>query len=231
MSGAITALSTFGTFAQPALQASGLMPAFIRNTRKIGTIIPDVTIDEHHSDRLQVTQHPVANNTPISDHAYLLPKTLTMRCGWTNANPVGAAVEGFMAGGLVGLGSGLLGSLTEQRVTEIYQSLRDLQATREPISVTTGKRTYQNMLITELSVTTDRHTEYSLILECQMQEVLIVTTSTTQQPPQSSQTMPQKTADTTDQGTQQPNPNAPSILQPYGGLGGFFNHFLNPFAP
>jgi hypothetical protein len=207
MSGALTALSTIGTFAQPALQAvPGLIPAFIRQGRSIGTIIPDVTIEEQHSDRVVVTQHPIADGSSVADHAYIVPATVTMRCGWTNANPVGAAVGGFIAGGLAGAGDALLGSLTEQRCRQIYQSLLDLMHQRQPFDLTTGKRAYKNMLIIELGVRTDHTTEYSLMLECHMQEVFRVVTRSTQQPAQGDQAAPDKTASTTDTTPKQAQP-------------------------
>jgi hypothetical protein len=196
-----------GQLALQGLSASGLMPAMLRNTRRIGTIIPDVTIEEQHSDRLQVTQHPVARGSPISDHAFKLPATVVMRLGWTNANPIGAGVQGFMEGGLAGLGSALLGTLTEQRVKDIYNRLLTLQYDPQaaamggisvvPFTLTTGKRTYQNMVIVELGVRTDHTTEYSLMIECHMQEVFIVDTQTTTQPAQSDQALASKTQATT----------------------------------
>ena len=204
MSGAVTALATIGSGASQALSASGLMPAFIRNTRKIGTIIPDVTIEEQHSDRIAITQHPIADGTPVSDHAYLMPPTVTMRCGWTNANPIGATVQGFMSGGLSGAGSGLLSTLTESRAKEIYDKLRTLQTSFEPFTLTTGKRTYKDMMIAELSVRNDHTLEYSLIIECNMQQVFRVRTRTTQQPSQTNQGQPSKTASPTDEPQKQP---------------------------
>jgi hypothetical protein len=215
MSGLLAGLSTGASFAQQGLSAAGLMPAFIRNTRRVGAIIPDVTIEEQHSDRLQVTQHPVARGSPVSDHAFKLPATVTMRMGWTNANPVGSAVQGFQAGGgfenigggLLGAGKGLLSSATEQRVRDIYDGLIKLQYDKEeaakggnpvqPFQLTTGKRTYENMVIVELGVRTDHTTEYSLMIECHMQEVFIVETQTTTQPAQSDQAKPESTQATT----------------------------------
>jgi hypothetical protein len=230
MSGALTAVSTIGTFAQPALQAvPGLIPAFIRQGRSIGKIIPDVTIEEQHSDRVVITQHPIADGSQVADHAYIAPATLTMRCGWTNANPVGAAVGGFIAGGIAGAGDALLGSFSEQRCRQIYQSLLTLQQQRQPFDVTTGKRAYKNMMIVELAVRTDHTTEYSLMLECHMQEVFRVVTRSTQQPAQGDQAAPDKTASTTDSPPNQPNPvdnNNTLLRDGWGALKGAVTKFL-----
>jgi hypothetical protein len=218
MSGLLSAGSQLFSIGGQALQATGLMPAFIRAPRSLGSIIPDVTIEEHHTDRMEITQHPVANGTPISDHAFRLPCQVTMRLGWTNSNPIGAitsgAIGGFAEGGiggaLGGAAQGAFSSFTEQRVRDVYQTLQDLQTGKggknpEPFALTTGKRNYDSMLIAELSVSTDRHTEYSLMVEARMQEVIIVKPVTTNQPAQSDQAQPQKTAEPSDTGPKQPD--------------------------
>ena len=234
--------------AMPMLTATGLLPSWIRAPRSLGkagtkdksVIIPDVTIEENHSDRLTVTQHPIAIGTPISDHAYLNPATITMRIGFTNANPMGAAISGGIAGfaagggvanlggGLLGgaagalgvnpagvssvlsgdfsnvsnlfTGGGLMGSVMEQRCKQIYEKLRTLQFDKtawnkglggvEPFTLVTGKREYENVVITELSVRTDHTTEYSLMIEVHMQEVFIVIPKSTTQPSQANQATP-----------------------------------------
>jgi hypothetical protein len=213
--------------AMPMLTATGLLPSWIRAPRSIGkvgtdksVIIPDVTIEENHSDRLTVTQHPIATGTPISDHAYLNPATITMRIGFTNANPMGAAISGgiagFASGGITGAlagaagintsatgvsdlftGGGLMGSVMEQRCKQVYEKLRTLQFDKaawnngrggvEPFTLVTGKREYKNVVITEISVRTDRTSEYSLMVEVHMQEVFIVIPKSTTQPSQANQ--------------------------------------------
>jgi hypothetical protein len=241
MSGALVAISSVAGIGVQALSASGLMPAWIRAPRSIGTIIPDVTIEESHSDRLTVTQHPIANGSPVSDHAYKMPATITMRLGFSNSNVVGAAVQGFMsgggftdlAGGLAGAGEGLLSSFTEQRVKDIYAKLVALQFDKTaweqggvalmPFKLTTGKRTYDNVVITEISVRTDHTSEYALMVECHMQEVFIVTTSSTTQPSQANQAIPGQTAAPTDQADKSATPvpagRTPSLFKGSGIFG------------
>ena len=85
---------------------------------------------------------------------FLQPKTVTMRCGWSNSNIIGGLVEAgtsavsAIAGGadigssLLDTGTNILGQFTEQRCKQVYQKLLDLQASRTPFKLTTGKRTY-----------------------------------------------------------------------------------------
>ena len=237
MSGFITAGSALVSTGTQAIKAAGVdlgpLGFLIGNQRSIDTIIPDVVITEHHIDRMQITSHPIANGTAISDHAFMLPRQLTMQCGWSNSNVVASLTQGFMAGGGFGdiggglagaaglsssgglTGGGLIGSFTEQRVKDIYKKLRDLQKaateTGKKFRVTTGKDTYENMMITELSVTTDRHSEYALFLTCTMQEVIMVNTQSATAPSQQNQADPKKTASTEEKGTVQPDPKDSSL--------------------
>lgn len=63
---------------------------------------------------------------------------------------------------------------------EVYQKLLDLQNSREPFDVVTGKRTYNNMLIRALEVTTDRTSENVLSAVLTLREVIITSTTTKQ---------------------------------------------------
>lgn len=238
MSGALQALSAVGGIGQSVISATGLMPAWIRAERKIDKIIPDVTIEESHSDRLTVTQHPVAQGSPVHDHAFKLPATITMRLGFTNAVNIGGVVGGAIGsvisggsigGALSGAGSSLLSSFKEQRTIEIYKQLRDLQFNQEawdkgeiplrPFTLKTGKREYKNMVITELSVRTDRTSEYALMIEVHMQEVKFVQTASTTQPSQTNQSASAKTASPNDQSEKKPEP----VKSPNSILGDFWS--------
>jgi hypothetical protein len=163
---------------------------YLKRPRYIGAIIPDVAIEEQQSDRVAVTQHPVALGAPISDHAYRLPASVTMRAGWSNSTP------------------GVAGTWGYPRIDAIYRRLLELQGNLQPFTLTTGKRTYRNMMLTELSVRTDRTTEQALIVEAHFQEVIRVSTEATTQPAQQSQ--PQTTQETQSTTQQQATP-APRV--------------------
>ena len=182
-------------------QPLGLATAMFRNARMIGTIIPDVVVEETGTDDVVVTQHPVANNTPISDHKYKNPCTLTMRVGWSES----PAIMGGGAGTVLGNISSTANSFTtNQRTKAIYQQMQDLQNSPNPFQVTTGKRVYDNMVITSIAVTTEQHTEFTLLMTVTMQQIVIVTPQTVVAPPQSAQSNPAATGGTTDNGSVQP---------------------------
>jgi len=83
--------------------------------RSIGGIIPNVTIEEVGTDVLRVSDHPVEVGAAISDHSFKMPVELVMRVGWSDSS---GAYEGYSAA--------------------IYSALLQLQASREPFSVSTG---------------------------------------------------------------------------------------------
>lgn len=120
--------------------------------RKIGNISATITLEEIASDDLEITQHPVQQGAAITDHAYVKPATVSIRIMFNDA---------------------------EKPLAEIYRDLIDLQASREPFDVVTGKRIYKNMLFRSLGQTTDAQTENILSIRAELQEVFIVEVQTT----------------------------------------------------
>ncbi len=147
--------------------------------RQIGTLIPDVTVREVMRDEIVITDHPVERGAAISDHAFARPCEIEMQAGWSDST-----------GGYVGY------------ARDVYDALLSLQKSREPFDVTTGKRSYQNMLISSLAVQTDERSENILMVTVRIREVIIVSTQTTIAP-KSAQASPQKTMPTTNTGQQQ----------------------------
>lgn len=135
---------------------------FNQRSRKIGLIIPDVVVSEKHQDALEITEHPVEIGAPVSDHAYKRPSEVTMEIGFSG----GGSLLDFADTSALGISLG-----TSPK--EIYQQILDLQASRVPFDVTTGKRQYSNMLIRAIDVTTDRTSENVLMCVLTLREVII----------------------------------------------------------
>jgi hypothetical protein len=149
------------------------------NTRAIGDIIPDVVVEEIGNDDLFVTLHPVEKGAAVSDHAFKMPATVEMRCGFSDSSV-----------GTVGY------------VQEVYERLLALQLEREPFDVFTGKRAYTSMLIRSLTQVTDQKSANALMIVCRLQEVLIVDTEGGSAP-QSAQASPARTAPVQNTGSRQ----------------------------
>lgn len=150
-----------------AVLAGGqLEDILLRQQRRIAAYIPQVVIEEQHVDDLFITSHPVDRRANITDHSVKMPAQLTMRVG---SSASGAA---FDRSTLQNIGT------TSPTPADVYQMLRDLQASRVPFEVVTGKRNYRNMLIKRLTVTTDQESENALFVDIEMQEVILVSTTT-----------------------------------------------------
>jgi hypothetical protein len=142
-----------------------LSTLFQQQSRRIGLIIPSVVISEKHSDTLEITEHPVETGAPVSDHAYKRPSEVVMEVGFSG----GGSILDFIDTSSLGLTLGL-------SPRETYQQILDLQASRIPFDVVTGKRLYSNMLIRAIEVTTDRTSENVLMAVLTLREVIITQT-------------------------------------------------------
>lgn len=183
--------------AQPFQSAfsSSFLPGLIR-PRNIGPFVADITISERHRDEMMITQHPIEIGSVISDHAFKKPIKVLITVGFSNSD--------FQAFG------------DFNYVQTIYQNFLTLQQNAIPFSVTTGKRTLNNMLIEYINELTNEQTENGLILELSCQEVILVSTSTATTSPtgvsssSSNLTNPSVNAAPAQMGSQQllPNTNA-----------------------
>lgn len=142
-----------------------LSTLFHQQSRKIGLIIPSVVVSEKHSDTLEITEHPVEIGAAVADHAYKRPSEVVMEVGFAG----GGSLLDFVDTSSIGLSLGL-------SPQETYQELLNLQNSRVPFDVVTGKRLYSNMLMRALEVNTDRTSENVLSAVITLREVLITQT-------------------------------------------------------
>lgn len=144
-----------------------LSTLFSQQSRKIDLLVPDVIISEKHQDTLEITEHPVEIGAEIADHAYKRPAELTMEVGFSG----GGSLLDFWDTSNVGLSMGL-------SPEETYQKILDLQSSRQPFDVITGKRRYSNMLIRAIEVTTDKASENVLMAVLTLRELNMTQTET-----------------------------------------------------
>lgn len=149
--------------------------------RSIGGIVAPCTLQERHSDHLEITRHPVETGAAITDHAFMQPVSLDITVGW--------GAGGWITGGY--------------NLRQIYWQLLHLQKSARPFEIVTGKRTYKNMLIEEIGTTTGLDTENSLIVYLSCREVIIVETQVTSMAKAENQANPQNTSGVESAGTVQ----------------------------
>lgn len=195
---------------------SDIITAIFSPLRHLGPIVAQVTIEEHHRDDLIITQHPVELGAPITDHSYKLPSEVIIHCGWSYSGIANLASISSIAS--------LIGSSPQDLINYtrgIYTKLLQLQESRSPFDIVTGKRSYSNMLFKSLSTTTDQTTENSLIVTAVCQQIIIVQTQLTTVPPRGVQQNPQATAPVENLGQKQAQPGnsinltSPSVVQTY----------------
>lgn len=136
----------------------GLLSPTLFMQRNIGGFIADCTVEEDHTDEVVITERPVEQGAAITDHAFKRPPRVVIKAAWSNSS------------------SAALGN--PFYVQLVYNQMLALQATLQPFSITTGKRVYENMLMSRLSVVTDEKNEYALSCTIECQEILIVSTQT-----------------------------------------------------
>lgn len=186
----------------------GLEAILVRPKRQFAEFVAQVTFEENHSDDLEITDHPIELGARITDHAYMRPAVVIIRCGWSNTPSNGNILSGLLSavtGTINGIGdiaTSFLNGEAVSQVNEVYKNLLALQASRVPFDVYTGKRIYRNMLVKSLRVETTKETENSLMVTASFQEVILVSTTTVTQVPSEAQKDPATTAPVTNQGTQ-----------------------------
>lgn len=163
--------------------------------RAIGPFSATITLEEVATDELEITQHPVQQGASITDHAYNKPATVNLKVQWND---------------------------NDAPLSETYAKLLQLQSSREPFDVVTGKRTYRNMLIKSLGQTNDVQTENILSISMQLQEVFITAVEVVTVPDRPKQKNPGKTGATENAGQKsaQETPRKRSALAALAGKGG-----------
>ncbi|MBS9443829.1 phage baseplate protein [Photorhabdus heterorhabditis] len=183
---------------------------FSQQTRKIGAIVPSVIISETHTDTSNITDHPVQQGVTISDHAYDSPSEVRMELGFAGG---GSLLDVIDTTKVFDIATGLsLGTSPHA----VYQQLLDLRASHKPFDVVTGKRLYKNMLIKDMTITTDKTSENVLSVILNLREIIIVETSTEQAAPAENMKHPEDTAPVINVGTKVTvKPSLPRVILDY----------------
>lgn len=127
--------------------------------RTIDKINIQVIINESTTDNLTITKQPVQEGASITDHSYMEPTAFSSTAYFQdNSN-----------NSLTSPSTGL---------SKIYKSLLDLQSSRSTFDIVTPKRVYKSMLMSSLTMTTDKNTENILAISMAFQQVIIVSVTT-----------------------------------------------------
>ena len=129
------------------------------------TVLPHATVEEKHSDDLEITDHPVEFGASITDHAFKRPAEIVIQMAFSNTPSVISGQDKY---------------IDPPDVKKIYEKLLNLQENRTLLHIETGKRSYDNMLIKGLVTTTDNKTENAMFITVSCRQIIIVNTQTVQ---------------------------------------------------
>lgn len=112
--------------------------------RKIGwigdpqsDIVALCVMSEHHTDQYVITDHPTEFGASISDHMYALPKKVDIEVIYSRSQNNTNGVFSNVAA----IAQPITGS-TLPTLNQYYQRFLDLQSSKIPFTIVTGKRTY-----------------------------------------------------------------------------------------
>ena len=158
----------------------GLQSLLIKPARAIADFTTQVTFEEQHEDVMEITEQPVEMGSRITDHSYVRPATLTVHCGFSNSPNAGGLLDQAksIVSGTIGGVSAILNGNSVSQVKDTYAKLLQLQQSRIPFTVVTGKRAYTSMLVQSLKVTTDKESENTLNVTATFKQIVIVGVNT-----------------------------------------------------
>jgi hypothetical protein len=122
----------------------------------------DAVFSENHSTQSTITQHPVQTGASISDHAYMMPATVTLEIGMSDA--------------MVSFAQGQWGS-QQGRSINAYQQLMTWQQSRTVLELNTNLNIYENMLIEQVVAPRDNKTMTSLKATVTLKQIMVATTA------------------------------------------------------
>ena len=114
---------------------------FAKREKSIGPIFLDVFVREFHKRTIALTEFPVEFGVTINDHRVIQPIEIEIDGAVSNSFP-----------SIRNLSRGLSGAtnVSQNRATDIYDELVNLQVTGEPVDLQTGLKTYKNMVLTSI---------------------------------------------------------------------------------
>lgn len=130
---------------------------------KIGNIIIDAVLSESASSKATLTKNPVEKGADTTDHIRLEPMSFSA-AGIVSDTPV------KILGNLINIFRNSGYRISQQT----WDKLLILQAKREPFTLVQGLKSYDNIVIEELSYTQDVNTNNVLIFNCKMSEIVLV---------------------------------------------------------
>lgn len=147
------------------MPADNIFTSFISPERTIAAdnevLAVDASLREEHLSELEMAENPIQFGADITDHAFLLPLQLTMEAGVSNS-PVG--------------NFDLISGTDQTRASSAYDQLKRYQEDVKLLTIQTGLKLYENMLLVSLTTAQDVDTERVLIFTAVFREAILINT-------------------------------------------------------
>jgi len=127
---------------------------------KLGDLVVDASITENHTTTIQVLNNPVEEGSDIPDHAVVMPDQLTMEVMWSDI--------------VTGAERAAVGRAREQ-----WSALVLLAKARQGLTVVSGLKVYEDMLITSVGTLEDAESGVALKVSVSLQEFQVAQRKTT----------------------------------------------------
>jgi hypothetical protein len=132
-----------------------------------------------------MTEHPIEEGANITDHAFVEAKVVSIELAMSDA---ATYLDSSFGGDTPSINA--------------FEKLVELQEERQPLTITTRLKTYENMLIETITAPDDFKTMFGMKATVGLREIFVASTATVAMPDRSS-AAPQKTG-ATSKGTVQP---------------------------
>lgn len=138
-----------------------LRPLLGRRRGAIDVIIVDAIIEESHSRSSQITQHPVQQSTPVSDHIIKQPEIVTMTCQISDHQ--------HRVGNLQSL-SRFFSFLRPSQ--QAFEYLNVLWSQKQLVTVVSSLKIYRDMAISEIEFNRNNETSNVLRFNITLQRIV-----------------------------------------------------------
>lgn len=122
-----------------------------------GDIYFDAVLQTEHRFEVSVTEHPIQSGSSVTDHAYVHPDSVTLEIGMSDV----MAQDG-----------------EDSHSSNMFALLKEVMYSREPITLVTRFQTYEDMVITAMSVPDNYAVMNGMKANITLQHIVIVTAQT-----------------------------------------------------
>lgn len=160
----------------------------------------DAAISQTHNSSVNPTLNPVEDGVDITDHVDIQSKTYSVDgvisdtpislietaigsvagiIGGAESKRTGSPITGaLVTGGVAAFGGAILNNIRGNRVKTAFQLLQEAQDNKVLLTITSGLRTYNNMILNDLSVTKTATDGSTLPFTATLTEIKIVESET-----------------------------------------------------